>query len=146
MMGGRLFILAAALVLVAGVVGRLGYEGVDVPAYAQSQADDLYDCSEFASQAEAQAIYDDDTTDPSRLDDGSDPDDLQAGDGVACDGLASSSTDDDSDDGSPTQQQYTGDDGNMLESGGPTNGPIVTLPDGTCIPEYPIKRDGYCYR
>ncbi len=52
--------------------------------------------------------------------------------------------------------QYENDDGNtqrtprrnrdMLDSGGPTHGPILTLPDGSCLPEYPIKRNGYCYR
>lgn len=142
-----MFIFAAALVLVAGVVGRVTYANLDTPAPAYAQTADTYDCSDFDTQPEAQSIYDQDpTTDPNSLDDGTDPDDLQASDGIACDALPSSSTDD-SDDSSPTQQQYTDDDDDtMLESGGPTNGPIVTLPDGTCIPEYPIKRNGYCYR
>ena len=151
-MGRRLFILAAALVLVAGVVGRLSYENVEAsrPAYAQSETTDStesYDCSDFDTQPEAQSIYDTDPTTYANLDDGTDPSDLSASDGVACDALPATSTDDDSDDSDPTQQQYTSDDDDtMLESGGPTNGPIVTLPDGTCIPEYPVKRNGYCYR
>ena len=35
---------------------------------------------------------------------------------------------------------------NLLESGGPSSGPVLTMPDGSCLPEYPIKRNGYCYR
>jgi hypothetical protein len=34
----------------------------------------------------------------------------------------------------------------MLDSGGPKHGPILTMPDGSCLPEYPVKRNGYCYR
>ena len=34
----------------------------------------------------------------------------------------------------------------LLESGGPSSGPVLTMPDGSCLPEYPIKRNGYCYR
>ena len=36
--------------------------------------------------------------------------------------------------------------GDLLNAGGPTHGPILTMPDGSCLPEYPIKRNGYCYR
>ena len=36
--------------------------------------------------------------------------------------------------------------GDLIKSGGPTHGPILTMPDGSCLPEYPIKRNGYCYR
>ena len=36
--------------------------------------------------------------------------------------------------------------GDMLNSGASGPGPVLTLPDGSCIPEYPIKRNGYCYR
>lgn len=35
--------------------------------------------------------------------------------------------------------------GDLMESGGPTHGPVLTLPDGSCLPEYPVKRNGYCY-
>jgi hypothetical protein len=49
-----------------------------------------------------------------------------------------------------SQDQY--DDGNverpgdMLNSGASGPGPVLTLPDGSCIPAYPDKRNGYCYR
>jgi hypothetical protein len=36
--------------------------------------------------------------------------------------------------------------GDVLDSGGPKHGPVLTMPDGSCLPEYPIKRNGYCYR
>lgn len=44
------------------------------------------------------------------------------------------------------QPQRPGDRDTMLDSGGPKRGPILTLPSGKCLPEYPIKRGGYCYR
>ncbi len=36
--------------------------------------------------------------------------------------------------------------GDMLNSGASGPGPVLTLPDGSCIPAYPDKRNGYCYR
>lgn len=119
-MNTRLFILAVLLVLVTGVVSRITYERVvntTTPAYAQ----------------------DSDTGTDSDTDDNDFDND----------------TDSDFDNGT-TDDQYDNDDGSarriprrdrdMLDSGGPEYGPIPTLPDSTCIPEYPIKRDGLCYR
>jgi hypothetical protein len=146
-MGTRLFILAALLTLVVGVTGRITYERIVntiTPAYAQ---EDLYDCSDFATQEEAQAVYDQDTSDPYGLDE----DDPSPDDGIACEALPSgASSTDDGDDGA-SQQQYDNEDGSddrpgdLMKSGGPTHGPILTMPDGSCLPEYPIKRNGYCY-
>jgi micrococcal nuclease len=34
----------------------------------------------------------------------------------------------------------------MLESGGPTNGPVPLMPDGGCPVEYPVERGDLCYR
>ena len=60
------------------------------------------------------------------------------------------SSTDDGDDTGASQAQYddgSGDRrGNLMRSGGPTHGPVLTMPDGRCLPEYPIKRNGYCYR
>ena len=59
-------------------------------------------------------------------------------------------TTDNGDDAGASQDQY--DDGNadrpgdLMKSGGPKHGPVLTMPDGSCLPEYPIKRNGYCYR
>src|SRR5829696_7466655 len=55
------------LVVAAGLVGRANYEqlvNTSEPAYAQ----DRYDCDDFRTQEEAQAIYDQDPTDPNGLD------------------------------------------------------------------------------
>jgi endonuclease YncB( thermonuclease family) len=34
----------------------------------------------------------------------------------------------------------------MLDSGGPENGPVPLMPDGSCPAEYPDKLDGLCHR
>src|SRR5215217_2482889 len=55
------------LVIAAGIVGRVNYEQIvntSKPAYAQ----DRYDCDDFRTQAEAQAVYDQDPSDPNGLD------------------------------------------------------------------------------
>ena len=165
-MGTRMFIVAAVLVLVVGVGGRITYEQVvstDTPAYAQ---EDQFDCASFGSQESAQAELERDPSDPNDLD----PD----GNGQACEdysyGTTSSSpaptttsspaptnsspapsSADDGDDPGASQAQYDDDGsedrpGDLMQSGGPTHGPILTMPDGSCLPEYPIKRNGYCYR
>ena len=162
-MRGRLFVVAAVLALVAGVVGRTTYErvvGTTPPAFAQDEDPTVgRDCGDFISQAEAQDALRQDPSDPDVLDEDEGPDD-----GVACEATdydapardetpvaaaigdnSSASPDpaDDNDDG--PSRQYAGSE-DMLESGGPTHGPVLTMPDGSCLPEYPRKRDGYCYR
>jgi hypothetical protein len=107
-MGSRLFIVAAMLMLVAGVVGRITYERVfhtDTPAHAQ-------DTSSPAPTT---------TSSPAPSDTGA--------------------SQDQNDDGSDVVRP-----GDLMKSGGPKHGPILTMPDGSCLPEYPIKRNGYCYR
>ena len=150
-----MFIVCAVLVLVVGVVGRITYEQMQAPLPAQAQdASDPFDCADFTTQEEAQAEYDLDPSDPSGLDGDSD--------GIACEEL-SSGTGTGSASPAPTttsspvpsdtaasQDQY--DDGSverpgdMLNSGASGPGPVLTLPDGSCIPAYPDKRNGYCYR
>ncbi len=150
-MGTRTFIVAAVLVLVAGVVGRITYEQIvstDTPAYAQ---EDQFDCASFGSQESAQAELERDPSDPNDLD----PD----GNGQACEDYSYGATDGTTASPAPTttaspapSSAGNGDDtggdrpGDLMESGGPTHGPILTMPDGSCLPEYPIKRNGYCYR
>ncbi len=111
-----MFIIAAALVLTVGVVGRITYERVlntDAPAYAQDTS------SPPPSNTSSPAPTT--TSSPAPSDTGASQD--QYGDG--------------SDVVRP---------GDLMKSGGPTHGPILTMPDGSCLPEYPIKRNGYCYR
>ena len=35
---------------------------------------------------------------------------------------------------------------NLLDAGGPENGPVPLMPDGECPAEFPIARDTLCYR
>ena len=57
-----------AFVLLGGVVTRMTYEQTVNPSTpAQAQAD-LYDCCDFTYQEEAQAVFDQDPTDPYGLD------------------------------------------------------------------------------
>jgi hypothetical protein len=159
-MGSRLFIVAAMLVLVAGVVGRITYEQMRSPEPAQAQDEDPtigLDCDDYRSQSEAQAALRDDPSDPDVLDEDEGPDD-----GIACE---TTEYDDPARDETPVAaaiggtssaspapitppaKQYDGGDSDkMLESGASGPGPVLTLPDGSCLPEYPIKRNGYCYR
>jgi hypothetical protein len=160
-MGTRMFIIVAALVLVVGVVGRTTYERVlntDTPAYAQDEDPTIgRDCDNFRSQAEAQAALREDPSDPDVLDEDEGPDD-----GIACettayddqttdltpvaaavgDGGSASPTPTTTSSPAPTDDRP----GDMLDSGGPKHGPVLTMPNGSCLPEYPIKRNGYCYR
>ena len=145
-MGTRISIIAAVLVLVVGVVGRMTYEQVvstDTPAYAQ---EDQLDCVSFGSQESAQTELERDPSDPNNLD----PD----GNGQACEDYSHSTTtspastaaDNGDDTGAsetsspaPTTDNDDGSDdrpGDLIKSGGPAHGPILTMPDGSCLPEY----------
>ncbi len=161
-MGSRLFILMAVLVLVVGAVGRFTYEQIFNTRTPALALQDQFDCADFATQAEAQAVYDQDPSDPNGLDGPiGEASDGQAG--VACEELLDDGGSTGSASPAPTttrspapsdtgasQDQY--DDGNverpgdMLNSGASGPGPVLTLPDGSCIPAYPDKRNGYCYR
>lgn len=113
-----MFIVAAVLVLVVGVVGRITYERVlntDTPAYAQDTS------SPAPTTTSSPAPTTTSSPAPSR------PNDTGA-------------SQDQYDDGSDVRP------GDLMKSGGPTHGPVLTMPDGSCLPEYPIKRNGYCYR
>ena len=146
------------------------------PAYAQDEDPTIgRDCDDFRSQAEAQAALREDPSDPDVLDEDEGPDDGIAcetteyddptrdetpvaaaiGDGGSASPAPTTTsspvpTTDNSDDTGASQDQYG--DGSaarpsdLMKSGGPTHGPVLTMPDGSCLPEYPIKRNGYCYR
>jgi hypothetical protein len=96
------------------------------PAKAQSPAEgDLYGCEDFATSAEAQV----------QLLPG-DPYGLDAdNDGTACDELGGEGT------GTP----ISNDPRDLLNAGGPKDGPFPLMPDGSCPKEFPTKRDGACY-
>jgi hypothetical protein len=42
-------------------------------------------------------------------------------------------------------RQFLGGNGNLLEAGGPTSGPLPLMPDGSCPREFPTMREGLCY-
>lgn len=114
-----MFIIAATLVLVVGVVGRTTYERVldtDAPAYAQDEGTTILSPTTTSSPAPT-------TT------------------GSPAPTTTSSPAPDSTDGGSDVVRP-----GDLIKSGGPTHGPVLTMPDGSCLPEYPIKRNGYCYR
>lgn len=169
-MGSRLFIVAALLAVVVGVTGRITYEQMQTPSPAMAQDDDPragLDCDDYNSQAEAQAALREAPTDPNVLDEDEGQDD-----GIACEttsyddpardetpvaaatgngGSASPNPSDDasaspdaSDDGSTQRTPRRNRD--LMNSGASGPGPVLTLPDGSCIPDYPIKRNGSCYR
>lgn len=169
-----LFVRSAvvALVFVMGFTGRIAYEQVTTPAYAQDEDPrGGLNCENFGSQAEAQAELRRDPSDPNVLDEDVGPDD-----GIACEtypyddpardetpvaaaiegndgGTGTEATDD-----APSGEQY--DDGmagrsgererrrrgDLLQSGGPEFGPVAKMPDGSCPEEYPIGRGKGCYR
>jgi hypothetical protein len=113
-------------------------------------------------QAYAQRLLDEGVPGASRLD----PD----GNGVACDELQSAGGGQSASAGSlPPQPSVDGGgqaasagrasprpavdggrqllnrDGNLLEAGGPSSGPLPLMPDGGCPREFPTMRDGLCY-
>ena len=160
--------LVVALLVVCAMAARLAWavaydveEGAPLPgmgiAYAAQIDEDLFDCSDFESQEDAQEQLLD--GDPYVLD--------EDGDGTACNeegvDLASQQTD---------ASQYSGDEeyqyadeyqygslasssstdsnattasGTLLEAGGPEAGPVPTLPGGGCPDEFPTEKDGACY-
>ena len=149
-MGSRLFIVMAVLVLVVGAVGRITYEQVFSTRTPALALQDQFDCASFGSQESAQAELERDPSDPSNLD----TDD----NGQACEDYSYGATGGTTSSPAPTTTSSPAptttsspaptDDrpGDMLDSGGPKHGPVLTMPDGSCLPEYPIKRNGYCYR
>ncbi len=100
---------------------------------ASAQEGDLYDCANFATQEEAQAVLDADPSDPYGLDADSD--------GIACEELSDGA----SPGPSPDPYRY-GTTTPLFESGGPEGGPVPAMPGGGCPEEYPVERDGACWR
>ena len=112
---------------------------------AEAQSGDQFDCADFDTQEEAQAVYDQDTSDPSGLD-GPQGEASDGTPGVACESLPSGSgTGGGTDDGSGTGGQYQYDD-ELMESGGPEDGAVPVMPGGGCPAEFPENRGGACYR
>src|SRR5829696_4136824 len=81
-MSTLLKVAVVVLVMATGFTARVVYEYAISPAYAQGQQDS-YDCESFRTQEEAQAIYDQDPSDPYGLDEA----DPNPGNGLACETL-----------------------------------------------------------
>lgn len=149
MIGSNWFVRVSLilLVLVVGFTARLAYEelagmGAFDLRTAGAQEDTDLDCDDFDNLDAAQDELDQDLSDPNDLD----PD----GDGIACeeDELNGATTDQYTDDTEDTTFVTTPDrDGDdLLESGGPFEGPVPLMLDGNCPDEYPVVKDDGCYR
>jgi hypothetical protein len=144
MMGTTMLrVLVVVAVIATGVVVSVSYEQIvspTTPAFAQ----DRYNCDDFSTHAQAQAVYERDPSDPHGLDGPIGPaSDGEAG--LACeelleDGGTSSPPPSPSPSPSPTPKPR------ILDSGGPENGPVPLMPDGGCPVEYPTQRGDLCYR
>src|SRR5215211_7219285 len=82
---GRMLVLAA-LVLVSGFMLRLALQDVIWPTAPAQAQPDLYRCDDFTYQEEAQAVYEQDTSDPHGLD-GPIGEAFTGEQGVACEDL-----------------------------------------------------------
>ena len=156
-------VLKAAVVIVVIAAGfglRIAWE---FPPQAGAQ--DLYDCPDFQFQEDAQAVYEQDTSDPYGLD-GPPGEGFEGVQGVACEELPSRGGDDaPGDDIAPPERTAPEpitprptspppppapppkpSPGPLLKAGGPTDGPAPLMANGECPEEYPVKWDGACYR
>ena len=156
-MSTLLKVAIVVLVMATGFNARVVYEYAISPAYAQGQQDS-YDCESFRTQEEAQAIYDQDPSDPYGLDEA----DLNPGNGLACETLpheigatnaSASSTATAASTASATSTatatatataSATSDASAMAETGGPMTDIFPLSSDGTCPPAL-VKHDVACY-
>jgi hypothetical protein len=156
-MSGLLKVAVVLLVMATGFTARVVYEYSISPAYAQGQQDS-YDCESFRTQEEAQAIYDQDPSDPYGLDEA----DLNPGNGLACETLpqeigAANATATSTATAANTASAIstatatatatasaTSSASAVTETGGPTTDIFPLAGDGTCPPAL-VKHDGACY-
>jgi len=141
----------AALVLVSGFMLRLALEDVIRPTTPAQAQEDLYRCDDFTYQEEAQAVLDGDPSDPHGLD-GPIGDAFTGQPGVACEDLphrpGGTTTGGTTTSVPPTTPTTTSPppEPTLLDGGGSENGTAPLMPEGGCPVEYPVKRDGLCYR
>jgi hypothetical protein len=162
-MSTLLKVAVVLLVMATGFTARVVYEYAISPAYAQGQQDS-YDCESFRTQEEAQAIYDQDPSDPYGLDEA----DLNPGNGLACETLpheigatnaTATSTATAASTASATSiasatstatatataaASATSSASAVTETGGPMTDIFPLSSDGTCPPAL-VKHDGACY-
>jgi hypothetical protein len=138
-------LVIAVLVFACGFTLRVAWEQLAhpaTPALAQSVAEgDRYDCEDFTYQEQAQKVYDRDPSDPYGLD-GQIGESFEGTQGVACEELPSRTEVI----GGGTVPPPTTPPSDLLQSGGPENGPVPLMPGGGCPVEYPVKQADLCYR
>lgn len=139
-----------ALVLACGFTGRMAWEFTAEPQStirtAQAQTGDR-DCPDFSSQAEAQAVFDADPSDPERLDadeDGQACETFDYGTGGGNENNDNAADDQYNNDTTTPKQRDQGND-DLMNAGGPEDGPVPVMPGGGCPEEYPVERDDGCY-
>jgi hypothetical protein len=153
-------LLVVGLVLLAGLVSRVTYEQLVHPREPAAAQSNQYDCASFGSQQAAQAELERDPSDPNDID----PD----GNGRACDDYDyGTSTTNSTSQSSPSPSTASPSspspsspsssspfhspkprpqgDRNLLDAGGPTNGPVPLMPGGGCPSEFPAKHNNLCY-
>jgi hypothetical protein len=152
-----LTLLAVVLVFAAGFTARVMYEQTLRPASAQDEDPTVgLDCSDFGSQAEAQAELRRDPSDPNVLDEDDGPDD-----GIACESYP---YDDPARDEiavpeeiqRPGAQQQPGaqqrpqpnpqrrERDPMPRTGGLRGGAVPLGPDGSCPARFPVEHGRIC--
>ncbi len=141
--------LVVMLVFEAGFTARVIYEDITNPISPALAQDDLYDCDDFTYQEEAQAIFNQDTSDPYGLDE----DDPNPDDGIACEALPSqtgaTTTTTTTATATPTTTATatataTGTASPTSETGGPGTDVFPLQQDGSCPPPL-VKQNGACY-
>ena len=148
-------LLVVGLVLLAGLVSRVTYEQLIHPSEHAAAQSSQHDCASFGSQQSAQAELERDPSDPNDLD--------SDGNGRACDDYDYSASTTNTtttntatpsspspsspspSSAPPSSEPRPQGDRNLLDAGGPTNGPAPLMPDVTCPPEYPTKHQDLCY-
>jgi hypothetical protein len=169
-------LVMVGLVLAAGFVLRATYEQIVIPSKPAVAQTDQYDCASFGSQESAQTQLDSDPSDPNNLDadgNGRACDDYAYGtsgsiaassvapNSVAASSAAPSSTSSSSASPSSASASSSSSSGasskasappkpqkthNLFDSGGPTNGPVPLMADGSCPVEFPVKHNGLCHQ
>src|SRR5215210_4206419 len=135
-------LLVIGLVLVAGLVLRITYEQLVYPSEPAAAQVNQKNCSSFDSQEAAQAALERDPSDPNDLD--------SDGNGRACDDYAyntrtannvppSSASPSSTSPSSASPKPKLRKTRDLLNAGGPTNGPVPLMPDGDCPVEFPAK-------
>jgi len=104
---------------------------------AMAQTGDL-DCPQL-SEAEEQAVFAADPSDPNNLD-GNDNDGMPCEEDTTDNGSYVSDSGSSTASPAPQQEEHT-----MLDSGGPSDPPYPTMNDGSCPEEFPVKKNDGCY-